>query len=126
MRTHNEPNERIFDDLITIEYITTNKNDYRLTVTYIGAYDEDDEPNPESATGAIIELFEVTGRNPETITAILEAMREDFETAGLNDELIYINRPETRLSCYFEDYTSADHTREAVERIKKQLEALEG
>lgn len=126
MRTHNEPNERIFDDLITSDYITTNKNEYRLTVTYIGAYREDDEPNPESATGAIIELFEVTGRNPETVTAIYEAMREDFESAEICEVIICDCAPAIRKSAIFDDYTSADHTHKAVERIKNQLEALEG
>ena len=80
MKTHSEPNERIFDDLITSEYITTGKNDYRLTVQYFGAYeDEDGEPCTAGATGAQIALYEITGRNPETITAILEELREDFE-----------------------------------------------
>jgi len=115
MTTIKERNERNFDNLITSELITTNKNKYRLTVEYYGAY-TDNEPNPTISTGALISIYELTRNNPETITDIYNTLAfEAYDDATIEES-----------SVYFEDFISEAHTIETVKRIKELLQIIEG
>jgi hypothetical protein len=126
MTFYEEEKTRQFDDLITSLYINTNRGAYRLSMTFWGGFNEEDEEDPAGALGCDITLYTISGGSSATFPAlaeVLEGMAEDVETG----ETVSYNsciKEHPYISC--ENYDSFEACEDIKSRILDTLQAIEG
>ena len=110
-----EDKNKLYDDLTFSWYITSELNEYRLTMTFCGAIDEDGNEDLYSSMNCEIELNEVAENKPYIMQTIKEKI-ENKLSIELEDysETIYNTFPDTRNSIYYIDEDSYDSSMDVL------------
>ena len=117
-----EDKDRLYDDLTFSWYITSELNEYRLTMTFCGAIDEDGNEDLYSSMNCEIALNEVAENKPYIMQTIKEKIENKLSIELAEDnELIYNTFPDIRNSIYYMDEDSFDSS---MDVLKAFIEAV--
>ena len=111
-----------FENIVYSWYISTAYGDYRLSMTFYGAYDEEENENIESSMSCTIEFNEVTESRAHFIQVLKDKIENDLdEELTYFNETLYNSAPELRAGLYIDDYSSFDSSLEIAKTFLKHI-----
>ena len=117
-----ESKDRIFDDLTFSWYVSSQLNDYRITLTFCGAIDESGNENIYSSINCCISIYEVSANKPYIMQLLKEKIENKLSIELEEDnDLIYDTFPDWRDSIFYIDYDSFDYSMEILKTFVESL-----
>lgn len=114
---------RSFDDKVTLyDYNTETGEAYRVIVTTLGAYDEDD--NEVIGLGAVVEIYGNDRTDNPKMAEIYKHFTGRFEEVEMVEATDYNSYINTRDGVAITTYSSPDDVETITDEIKKLLERL--
>lgn len=115
-------NDALFENIVYSWYISTAYGDYRLSMTFYGAYDEEGKEDIYSAMSCTIEFNEVTESRAHFIQVLKDKIENDLdEELTYFNETLYNSAPELRAGLYIDDYSSFDSSLEIAKTFLKHI-----
>jgi hypothetical protein len=93
-----ESKEYPFDDVAFSWYVTSPVNEYRVTISFCGAMQEDGEEMLESSMCADIWIDEIRENNPDILDKVTEKLKKADIEYERNVETIMVCAPDIRES----------------------------
>ena len=109
-----------WDDVYITEYLTTAKNEYRITKVFCGGINEEGEEDLESSCYCEICVYETTQNDGKTLERLIEMFNGEYD-----EEVVMISAPDLRRVARFINESSLADTEEEYEAIIKEIEKEE-
>lgn len=116
--------DRVFDDLQKVYFCVAGENAFEIVITHRGAYNENDELNIETGTGANITVIEANDTHaPELMEKIRGILEQAAECVGAywGDYMLPTDGEKQELSADY--YTCADDVKQAFCEILETIAA---
>lgn len=124
IRVEFEEKTDIFDDVVLNWYIESPLNDYRLTMQFCGAIDEDGNEDLNSSCFCEISINEVENHKSYIIDTIKERIENDINIELEESSMsILLYAPDVRSSLYYRDESSLDSSVTVAKAFLKHLSA---
>lgn len=115
----------IFDDVVLNWYIESPLNDYRLTMQFCGAIDEDGNEDLTSSYFCEISINEVENHKSYIIDTVKERIENDINIELEESSMsILLYAPDVRSSLYYRDENSLDSSVNVAKAFLKHLSAV--
>lgn len=125
IRVEFEEKTDIFDDVVLNWYIESPLNDYRLTMQFCGAIDEDGNEDLNSSCFCEISINEVENHKSYIIDTIKERIENDINIELEKSSMsILLYAPDVRSSLYYRDESSLDSSVNVAKSFLKHLSAV--
>ncbi len=121
IRVEFEERTDIFDDVVLNWYIESPLNDYRLTMQFCGAIDEDGNEDLNSSCFCEISINEVENHKSYIIDTVKERIENDINIE-LEESSMYA--PDVRSPIYYRDESSFDSSIQYAKEFLKHLCAV--
>lgn len=122
MQINFEGISRNFNDVV-FDWYVKGVNNYRLSISFIGAIDEDENEDLHNAIYADIDIIETGHHDPDILKEIQEQLKDDIEFQTYSDAVM-ISAPEIRDILTARNEASYEDTIEDFNKILGTLTAV--
>lgn len=114
-----------YNDIEYSWYIRSNYGDYRLTMNFIGALNDDGSINFDITSFCCISLNEVQNNRPEMLQAIKARIEEELSIELESyEESVYNTHPELKSCIYIDDFDNFDNSVKIATTLLKQADVV--
>ena len=114
-----------YNDIEYSWYIRSNYGDYRLTMNFIGALNDDGSIDFDIASFCCISLNEVQNNRPEMLQAIKARIEEELSIELESyKESVYNTHPELKSCIYIDDFVGYDNSVNIATTFLKQASVI--
>lgn len=114
-----------YNDITYEWYIESLFSDYRLTLTFVGGVNEEEEIVLDQSAFCTIAIYEISAHKPHFMEVLKEKIENAIgDTVETYDETICNTFPEIRSSLYIDDSTSLNSTIDKAQKFIEQLAGL--